>query len=178
MVILGHEEKTAYEISRTHTLCALDHAETSGITHLLISIGTISSGGGVISVDSKVAVELVKQLQRGIVRSVKHNLVHPLARVDGGEALLVVHHGRSLVSLDLLIGVNSDHEDVAQHLGLANGVIVTTMHDVEASIDVSTSQLSFLLLGVGVVLFFDLVLDNIWRRGTARKRAGRETIVS
>lgn len=61
-------------------------------------------------------------------------LIDPLARAHGCESLLVVHDGRPLVLADLLVAVNSDHQNVRQRLRLTDGVVVTAVHDVEAAI--------------------------------------------
>ena len=136
MMLFRHEQQSTYQVRRADTLCALDNLHTACQLHLLVRVLAVRRRTHVVSMHHVLTVELVQQLYAGVVRRVEHHLVHPLARAHRGESLLVVHDGRALVLEYLVVTVHAYYQYVGQRLGLADGVVVAGVHDVEAAVDV------------------------------------------
>lgn len=121
VVGLAHQEHAAHEVGGGDVRRAFDHHKQAQVLDALVAVLAVGVGGDVVAVDHILAAVLAHEVRVGHVGRVGHRVRGPLARFDVGHALVKPHDHRALVVEDLLVGVDSDIELVAQLAGLEHG---------------------------------------------------------
>lgn len=85
--------------------------------------------------------DVLKVLVVHDVRHASDNFIDPLACLDSDDTLLLGHDRRTLVLADLLVSIDTNHEDITQGLSLTERVRVAEVHHIEAAIDPNTDGL-------------------------------------
>mmetsp|Transcript_9377 Transcript_9377/g.16050 ORF Transcript_9377/g.16050 Transcript_9377/m.16050 type:complete len:271 (+) Transcript_9377:383-1195(+) len=134
VVLLRHQQHSPHQVRRRHSLRARHHLELAGLLNELVAVSSISGGDEIVSVNTKVDIVFLENLELGLVRSSRNNLVDPLAGRHRLVPLLFVHDGRTLVLEDIGIRVDADDEVVAEALGLTEGVGMAVVHHVETPV--------------------------------------------
>mmetsp|Transcript_19862 Transcript_19862/g.63119 ORF Transcript_19862/g.63119 Transcript_19862/m.63119 type:complete len:220 (-) Transcript_19862:220-879(-) len=145
MVLTGHEQHAPHQICGGHALGPLDGLEAAQPLGQRISVAPIRRNARVIAVYDVVDVvpveEQLDEIVGQLVRDVPDDLIHPLARDEGGEPLLLGHQRRSpLVALHLLIADQTHDKYVSQGSRLSQCVAVAEVHHVKASVHVDADR--------------------------------------
>ena len=113
MVRLGHQQHTTDKISGRNTLGSLDLPVPLGLFDAVVRVQTVRIERDVVTMDAKVALVLVKRLERRVIGRVLDDLVDPLDAAHHFVALGLIEDRRALVLGDLGVRVDTDHKVIA-----------------------------------------------------------------
>ena len=144
-MFLSHQKHSAHKVCGGHSGRTFTFFVSPSCFHHLICVSTISSQRDVISMNAEITGVFVKSFDGRHVRRVHNNFIDPLDRFAHFESFLLVKNWRAFVPFNFLIGVNTHNKNIAHCFGLAQGVRVTEMDHIKASIRPNTGLFTTLL---------------------------------